>query len=460
MTFLGDEGRDVLVVKRMLVDHKFTLLGPTASVGGFFLGPIYYYFMIPFLWLFNLNPVGPAVMVGLFGTATIILVYLLGKKLFNTETGIMASLLYAVSPVVINYSHSSWNPNLVPFFACLFVLFLCRLDSLSKRKEILILGAIMGIGLQLHYLFLFLGLLGLVHLFSLAKKISLREFGLFFFGFILLYSPFFIFEFRHNFTNTQMILRFVFASNDTGFNLFHFVNTISDVGIRLFMRLVVNNDKLLTLVTIIIAGYGLYFTYKEAAWKKLKITILWLIVPLILFGLYKKPIYDYYFGIFFPLPFLLLGNGFFWVLKRNKIIKLIGLSLLTYLVFINWQARPFVYEPNRQLKQTDDVSRFILEKAAGKKFNFALITDNNSDHAYRYFFETLGNKAVVIENPYNDPERKTVTDQLLIICEVNNCQPLGNSLWDVAGFGRAEIVDKWQVSVLTVYKLIHYKNPA
>ena len=75
MTFLGDEGRDVLVVKRMLVDHKFTLLGPTASVGGFFLGPIYYYFMIPFLWLFNLNPVGPAVMVGLFGTATIALVY-------------------------------------------------------------------------------------------------------------------------------------------------------------------------------------------------------------------------------------------------------------------------------------------------------------------------------------------------------------------------------------------------
>ena len=46
MTFLGDEGRDVLVVKRIIVDHKWTLLGPTASVGGFFLGPIYYYFML------------------------------------------------------------------------------------------------------------------------------------------------------------------------------------------------------------------------------------------------------------------------------------------------------------------------------------------------------------------------------------------------------------------------------
>ncbi|MBI1982345.1 MAG: hypothetical protein HYS68_02065, partial [Candidatus Levybacteria bacterium] len=55
MTFLGDEGRDALVVYGIL-HGKFTLLGPTASVGGFFLGPIYYYFMAPFLWLFNYDP--------------------------------------------------------------------------------------------------------------------------------------------------------------------------------------------------------------------------------------------------------------------------------------------------------------------------------------------------------------------------------------------------------------------
>jgi len=33
--FLGDQGRDVLIVKNIIVDKKFTLLGPTASVGGF-----------------------------------------------------------------------------------------------------------------------------------------------------------------------------------------------------------------------------------------------------------------------------------------------------------------------------------------------------------------------------------------------------------------------------------------
>src|SRR2546421_10926347 len=104
MTFLGDEGRDVLVVYNILHGH-FTLLGPNSSVGGFFLGPIYYYLMAPFLLLFNFDPVGPAVMIALFSVATVYLIYKIGKEFFGFSAGIVASLLYAVSPLVIAYSH-------------------------------------------------------------------------------------------------------------------------------------------------------------------------------------------------------------------------------------------------------------------------------------------------------------------------------------------------------------------
>src|ERR1035437_6987442 len=110
MTFLGDEGRDVLTVYGILHGH-LTLLGPTSSVGGFFLGPIYYYFMAPFLWLFNYNPVGPAVMVALFGVATVWLIYKVCADFFNAKIGLVASFFYAISPLVIAYSRSSWNPN-------------------------------------------------------------------------------------------------------------------------------------------------------------------------------------------------------------------------------------------------------------------------------------------------------------------------------------------------------------
>ena len=50
MTFLGDEGRDVIVAREIL-SGNLTLLGPRASAGDFFLGPIYYYMIAPFLFL-------------------------------------------------------------------------------------------------------------------------------------------------------------------------------------------------------------------------------------------------------------------------------------------------------------------------------------------------------------------------------------------------------------------------
>ena len=122
MTFLGDEGRDVLVAYNILHGH-LTLLGPTSSVGGFFLGPIYYYFMAPFLLLFNYNPVGPAVMVALFGIATVWLIYKFCTDLFNPKIGLIASFFYAISPLVISYSRSSWNPNPLAVFSLSY--FLC-----------------------------------------------------------------------------------------------------------------------------------------------------------------------------------------------------------------------------------------------------------------------------------------------------------------------------------------------
>src|SRR3989344_997489 len=156
ITFLGDEGRDVLIVYDIL-HGDLTLLGPTASVGGFFLGPIYYYFMAPFLWLFNYSPVGPAVMVAIFGIATVFLIYKIGKEFFSAPIGLIASGLYAISPLVIIYSRSSWNPNLMPFFSLLTVYVLYKALIKNSFKLFILCGFLLGITIQLHYLALFLG---------------------------------------------------------------------------------------------------------------------------------------------------------------------------------------------------------------------------------------------------------------------------------------------------------------
>ena len=188
-----------------------------------------------------------------------------------------------------------------------------------------------------------------------------------------------------------------------------------------------------------------------------RLLLYWFIVLIFLFGMYKRAIYDYYFGIFFALPFL--GAGFLLSsMVARRVWKIAAVGALAGLVYVNWQGRPFVYPPNDQLGQAKAIAGEALAKTGGKPFNFALITGQNSDHAYRYFFEIWGNRPVTIQNEAVDPQRATVTDQLIVICEISPCKPLGHPLWEVAGFGRAQIVGEWDVSFVKIMRLVHWKE--
>lgn len=484
MTFLGDEGRDVLTVYKIL-HGDLTLLGPTASVGGFFLGPIYYYFMTPFLWLFNYNPVGPAIMVALFGVATVWLIYKVGKDFFGSSTGLIAAGLYAISPLVVTYSRASWNPNLMPFFSLLTLYLVYTALKNDSRKLFILSGVIFGITMQLHYLALFLGVIIGVYILLYQYVFTknhlflklIKQYLYIFLGFIVGWSLFLAFEIRHGFPNMINIFNFIFNPIDTsggGRGL----EIINNVFFRIFGRLVTNfpspekisqypkiNIDLWYYATlalgIVSIGFLLFKCFKEyklrsLSFAKLSLILVWFVFGIGLFGLYKKSIYDYYFGFMFPMPFLVVGF-FLSSLWRKKVGKIISILILLIIVWLNSLTLPFKASANRQLAQIEKISRFIIDKTDNKPFNFALITGGNSDHAYRYFFTIWNKEPTTIQNEKLDPKRETVESQLLIVCETAPpCQPLGNSLWEIAGFGRGEIVNEWDVSVVKVFKLSHY----
>jgi 4-amino-4-deoxy-L-arabinose transferase-like glycosyltransferase len=485
MTFLGDEGRDVLVVYKIL-HGDLTLLGPTASVGGFFLGPIYYYFMVPFLWLFNYNPVGPAIMVGLFGVATVWLIYRIGKEFFGSSVGLIASGLYAISPLVVTYSRSSWNPNPMPFFSLLTLYFVYKAVKENSVKLLIFSGILFGITMQLHYLTLFLGVVIVAYILlqqyvfsknNFFKKL-MKQYVYIFLGFIVGWSPFLAFEFRHGFMNISSIFNFIFSPKDIGGST-HFFETVNDVFFRVFGRLILNfpaSEKIsawpksnidywyyaVFVLGIISVGFLFYKCFKEyklhsSNFSKLSLLFLWLIFGVGLFGFYKKSIYDYYLGFMFPLPFLMVGillKG----LWTNKIGKIFSILIIIIIVWLNNLTPPYKNSMNGQLVQAETISRFVIDKVGNEPFNFALITGGNSDHAYRYFFTLWNKEPITIQNSAIDPKRETVTDQLFVVCETTECRPLGNPLWEIAGFGSAEIKEKWDVSVVKVLKLVHFKN--
>ena len=78
--FLGDQGRDALIVADIFKKLDPVFIGPVTSVGNMYLGPLYYYFMLPFLFLTYPSPMGPVYAVALLGIVTVFLLFYLGKQ--------------------------------------------------------------------------------------------------------------------------------------------------------------------------------------------------------------------------------------------------------------------------------------------------------------------------------------------------------------------------------------------
>lgn len=462
LTFLGDEGRDVLVVKRMLIDRKFTLLGPITSVGSIYMGPVYYYMMAPFLLLSGFDPVGPAIMVAFLGIATIALIYFLTREFFSQYAAIAASLLYAVSPLPVLYGRASWNPNVVPFFAILLMYALLQACLKMKTKWLVVVGLCLGILVQLHYVtFLFFPIIILV-LLLYRKSINKADLLLGFGALLIGYSPFLIFELRHGFVNTMGAWRFLWQQkNEAVGGVASIWFTVTDVSVRLFWRLVIVENAEITKALIFFGAALIFIRLRKNALVRvsvhaLVILFIWLGIGILSFGIYRGVIYDYYFGSLFAVPFIFAGIVLWFLTKYGALGKAISGGLLIVLVLFNLKNSPLKTPPSNLLQNTQDAARFVYDQVGDQPYNFALIAGKNSDHAYRYFLELWGKKPVVIENPVIDPNRDSVTGQLFIVCEEKVCQPLGHPLWEIAGFGRSEIVAQWEVSTVRIFKLAPY----
>ncbi len=151
LQFLGDQGRDALRVARIFKQGDLVFIGPVTSIGNMYLGPLYYYFMLPWLWLSYPSPLGPAYAVATLSIITISLLYLLGQELVGKKAALFATVCITFSSVVITYSRFSWNPNPAPLFGLLLLWALYRAWKNSPRYWMLV-AVIFSVLIQLHYM--------------------------------------------------------------------------------------------------------------------------------------------------------------------------------------------------------------------------------------------------------------------------------------------------------------------
>jgi len=445
----------MIVMRKIFSQRDIPFLGPTASVGGFYLGPIYYWMAAPFLLISVFDPVGPAYMVAILGVLTTFILFRFIKDTIGFWPAFLTGLIYAVDPLILRYSRSSWNPNPLPLFALLLFYFIYLAIVRKKLRYFLFSGACLGIAVQLHYLAIILAALAaLAVLLNIKIKDLLKAVSLAAFGFLITFSPFLLFELRNNFPNFHTIFQFVTRGTTVRYNETNIIANVFNLGNAFMEELTRSRNNILTKITFLVLTFsGIFVIVRQYRYfdKKvfLTISLIWFFGGLLFLRLYTGQIHDYYYGFMFPAPFLLFAI-FLSILWNKTFLKITAL-ILTAFIFVYFAFNGyFRTPPNRQIDQTKDIANIVMQNAANSPYNFALISDNNSDHAYRYFLETGGKKPTELE--------ELVTGQLLVICESKVCEPLGNSSWEIAGFGRAEIERVWNLENygIKIYRLTHW----
>lgn len=465
LQFLGDQGRDVLVVKRMIVDGKWTLLGPSASVGGFFTGPIYYYFMLPFLWAFRLDPVGPAYLAAILGVATIGVIYWFCAELFSKRAGLIAAFLVTISVKMIDISRFSWNPNPVPLFALLTMLCLYYGAKKERLLGTFLAGISLGIMVQLHYMDLvFIPIVAVAMFFIFPlNKLFFHALAMLT-GFLLGDSLFLIFELRHDFPNIRSVWDFVSRRGEgetIGPKSTNILWLMIEVLRRLYGMTLGIRDSIWEYVFLTFSAVGsAVWLVKNWAGEKARLPIIlllvWLAIGTLGMGSYRGQWHDHYFGYLYPLPFVLLGIAIDWLFSKRLTI-ILGILALSFLGYFSLRHAYFLSPAHNMVDQVREIDRIVLDFAGNRPYNLALLSDYNSEFAYIYFLEIWERQPVIIENTGHGADLTTVAAQLIVICEKKVCDPETTNHWEVVGFGKAEIAaQKAGPAGIKIFKLVHY----
>ncbi len=87
-----------------------------------------FYYMLLWFWirLFGISEFAARSLSAIFGTISVLVIYYLGKEIFNKEVGIISSIILSVSPIHIYYSQEARAYSLVILMTILSFLFLYR----------------------------------------------------------------------------------------------------------------------------------------------------------------------------------------------------------------------------------------------------------------------------------------------------------------------------------------------
>lgn len=416
MPFIGDQGWFYLSARDIVLKGSIPLVGITSSHTWLHQGPLWTYMLSVVLWLFNFNPVSGAYLTSFLGIITILVLYVACSIMFSKKLAIIASCLYAVSPLVVFHSRFAYHTSPIPLFTVLFILFLYKWIS-GKNPYFPFAIFILSIlyNLELATVSLGISLIGIL-VYGLYKKktwairvYNKRIVFLAFLFFILPMVPIFIYDFNHGFSQTGGFMAWI------GYKIIKFLNPFEEMFFstngtsmanflyKSIHRLLFLPDARIALLfflsSIFYFFYSLYKMYKYNRCNIGYVLISYLLTVATIGFIVSQTSSEAYLPIFFPLIIIMSALLIFYISEKIRFFHIGGLFLI-FIMAVNSYSIIKEYH-NTQVKGltfTDRInaSRKIVQHVDGKEYVLIgsgwLSEFENYTMNYQYLTWWLGNE--------------------------------------------------------------------
>jgi len=380
------------IVKDIVINHHFRLIGQLTAAPGIFIGPLFYYSLIPFFILTSMNPIGvlfPATILGLF---TVFSYYFVLSKLFKKEVGLIAAFLYAVLLVTVGSDRWVVPTITTSIWAIWYFYTLIRLS----RGDFFVLplfGILIGLIWHIH-IALLPTLFAVPFAILITRKLpNLKQVLGSLIGLLIFSLPLILFETRHQFSQTLSLIN-NFTIPIPGPNGFYKFKLVLDMVGK-------NTDSLFfspqsfsltnnfLFVLIILLSALLLVKHKLIRLKELIPLYAWITGPIIFFSISRSPISEYYFEnngvIFIAMLSLLL----YFVYKSSDVGKFIMLGILAIICLKNAYFLVTENYYNKGYLERKGLVEFIKKDSFEKGYpcvGISYITTLGENAGFRYFF--------------------------------------------------------------------------
>lgn len=450
LQFQGDQGRDALIVSRIFMANDPVFIGPVTSVGNMYLGPFYYYFMLPFLWLSYPSPTGPAYAVAILGVLTVGLIYKLGREMVGRTAALIAAFLYSFSSVVVYHARFSWNPNLAPLVSLLMIYWTYKAWQKNSWYWVLVASSL-AVLLQLHYLTLLAAAgSGVVWIWAVREKIkaklSLKKmFKASVLGaaiVALTFVPLVLFDYKHDWLNVKAFQNLLVKEENFkhSANLSlekQFSETVKEThgrAMHILFEITVGKHRKTNTFLLSLVAVTLILQLKKRRKSKggnffagQVVIVSFLVTGILGTALYEHTIFDHYIAYLFPVTFLVFGIVIRELIKSSW-GQVLSLAFVLFYLFYNLPQLPLAnagWTINDMNRTSQGIYQHLKD---GDVYNIILLSESGDidGQNYRYFLSTT-------DKPPVTTERRGEINALFIINEDRKIDDVTNSpIYEIA----------------------------